>query len=43
MVTPLRDRDVLDVGGLEKLLEHILAGGVSGLVHSWHHRRRARA
>lgn len=31
LVTPLRDRDELDVGGLEKLLEHILAGGVSGL------------
>src|SRR5580693_3531585 len=31
MVTPLRGRDELDVGGLEKLLEHILAGGVSGL------------
>ncbi len=31
MVTPLRDRDELDVGGLENLLEHILSGGVSGL------------
>jgi dihydrodipicolinate synthase/N-acetylneuraminate lyase len=31
MVTPLRGRDELDVGGLEKLVEHILAGGVSGL------------
>jgi 4-hydroxy-tetrahydrodipicolinate synthase len=31
MVTPLRDRDELDVGGLEKLIEHILSGGVSGL------------
>src|ERR1700744_5713269 len=31
MVTPLRDRDVLDVDGLERLIEHILAGGVSGL------------
>lgn len=31
MVTPLRDRDELDVPGLEKLIEHILAGGVSGL------------
>jgi len=31
MVTPLRGRDELDVAGLEKLLEHILAGGVSGL------------
>ena len=31
MVTPLRDRDELDVAGLEKLIEHILAGGVNGL------------
>jgi 4-hydroxy-tetrahydrodipicolinate synthase len=31
MVTPLRDRDELDVPGLESLIEHILAGGVNGL------------
>ncbi len=31
MVTPLRGRDELDVPGLERLIEHILAGGVSGL------------
>src|SRR6266478_8353138 len=31
MVTPLRRRDELDVPGLERLLEHILAGGVHGL------------
>ena len=31
MVTPLRSRDELDVAGLERLIEHILAGGVSGL------------
>ncbi|NIS53092.1 MAG: dihydrodipicolinate synthase family protein [Phycisphaerae bacterium] len=31
MVTPLLDRDSLDVAGLEKLIEHILAGGVQGL------------
>jgi len=31
MVTPLRDRDALDVEGLECLIEHIVAGGVSGL------------
>jgi len=31
MITPLRGRDELDVAGLEKLIEHILAGGVSGL------------
>jgi dihydrodipicolinate synthase/N-acetylneuraminate lyase len=31
MITPLRGRDELDFAGLEKLIEHILAGGVSGL------------
>ena len=31
MVTPLRSRDELDVVGLEKLIEHILSGGVNGL------------
>ncbi len=31
MVTPLLARDVLDVAGLERLVEHILAGGVHGL------------
>ena len=31
MVTPLHDRDELDAAGLERLLEHVLAGGVSGL------------
>jgi dihydrodipicolinate synthase/N-acetylneuraminate lyase len=31
MITPLRDRDQLDVAGLERLIEHILAGGVNGL------------
>jgi 4-hydroxy-tetrahydrodipicolinate synthase len=31
VVTPLLGRDELDSRGLEKLLEHILAGGVSGL------------
>ena len=31
MVTPLRDRDTLDTAGLERLIEHILAGGVQGL------------
>jgi len=31
MVTPLLDRDVLDVAGLERLVEHILAGSVHGL------------
>ncbi len=31
MITPLRERDTLDVHGLEKLIEHIIAGGVNGL------------
>jgi 4-hydroxy-tetrahydrodipicolinate synthase len=31
MITPLRDRDTLDVAGLEKVIEHLLAGGVTGL------------
>jgi len=31
MVTPLLDCDKLDVAGLERLIEHILGGGVQGL------------
>ena len=31
IVTPLLDRDTLDVAGLERLIEHILGGGVHGL------------
>jgi dihydrodipicolinate synthase/N-acetylneuraminate lyase len=31
MITPLLDRDTLDVTGLERLIEHILGGGVHGL------------
>jgi dihydrodipicolinate synthase/N-acetylneuraminate lyase len=31
MVTPLLERDTLDVAGLQRLIEHILAGGVHGL------------
>jgi len=31
MITPLRDRDALDVPGLERLVEHLLGGSVSGL------------
>jgi len=31
MVTPLSGRDALDVDGLERLIEHILAGDVHGL------------
>ena len=31
MVTPLDGRDSLDCAGLERLVEHLIAGGVSGL------------
>jgi dihydrodipicolinate synthase/N-acetylneuraminate lyase len=31
LVTPLKDPDTLDVDGLERLIEHQLAGGVAGL------------
>ena len=31
LVTPLLDRDVLDRSGLERLLDHVLTGGVHGL------------
>jgi len=31
MITPLASRDALDVSGLERLIEHVLAGGVHGL------------
>ncbi len=31
MITPLSDMKTLDVAGLERLIEHILAGGVHGL------------
>jgi len=31
IVTPLRSRDELDVEGLHRLIEHILAGGVHGI------------
>ncbi len=31
LVTPLCGRDSLDVAGLEKLLEHVIAGGVHGM------------
>jgi 4-hydroxy-tetrahydrodipicolinate synthase len=30
-VTPLKGRDTLDVAGLERVIEHVLAGGVHGL------------
>jgi len=31
MITPLKDRDTLDVAGLERLVAHLLDGGVQGL------------
>ena len=31
LITPLRDRDALDEPGLERLIEHVLGGRVSGL------------
>jgi dihydrodipicolinate synthase/N-acetylneuraminate lyase len=31
MITPLTDRDTLDVEGLERLVEHLVTGGVHGL------------
>jgi 4-hydroxy-tetrahydrodipicolinate synthase len=31
LVTPLCDRDALDVPGLERLVEHVVTGGVNGL------------
>lgn len=31
LVTPLRDRDTLDLDGLERLVEHVIGGGVSGI------------
>ena len=31
MITPLSDRDTLDMVGMHRLVEHMLAGGVHGL------------
>lgn len=31
LITPLRDRDILDVAGLERLIEHVIDGGVHAL------------
>src|SRR5262245_61331944 len=31
LLSPLADRDQLDVAGLERLIEHVLVGGVHGL------------
>jgi 4-hydroxy-tetrahydrodipicolinate synthase len=41
-VTPLVGRDELDVEGLERLIEHVLAGGVHGLLY-WGQPTRRRA
>ncbi len=31
IITPLKDRDTLDVAGLERLIAHMLAGGIHGI------------
>lgn len=31
LVTPLKDRDTLDLTGLHRVIEHVLAGGVQGI------------
>ncbi|MCF7817891.1 MAG: dihydrodipicolinate synthase family protein [Kiritimatiellales bacterium] len=31
LITPLKDRDTLDVEGLERLIEHMIGGGIHGL------------
>ena len=31
LVTPLRDNDTLDIESLERLIEHLIQGGVSAL------------
>ncbi len=31
LITPLSDRDTLDTDGLDRLLEHVIAGGVHGI------------
>ncbi len=31
LVTPLKEMDRLDAGGLERLVEHVLSGGISGI------------
>lgn len=31
LITPLRGRDELDIAGLERLIEHVIRGGVSGV------------
>ena len=31
LITPLKDRDTLDLEGLENLAEHVLGGGIQGL------------
>ena len=41
LVTPLAGRDELDHEGLERLLEHLIAGGVSGLFPNRQVKKRA--
>ena len=31
LITPLKERDELDIPGLEKLINHVLKGGVHGV------------
>ena len=31
LVTPLIDNDTLDITGLERLIEHVISGGVHGI------------
>lgn len=31
LITPLKDNDTIDAAGLEQLIEHVIAGGVSGI------------
>lgn len=31
LITPLKDADTLDVEGLERLIEHMIRGGVHGV------------
>lgn len=31
LVTPLKDNDTLDIDGLERLIEHVISGGVHGI------------
>ena len=33
LVTPLKDNETLDVESLERLIEHLIAGGVHGCLY----------